>query len=179
MFEGRTMRRAIAILVAACTVLASGNTYAASMFTLPSGVRVEIVESPFQKSKFEVFGCGDSSSACRINGHVPYGVAFGLPKTYVKAITVSYQGHSYSLDSSDMYDAWGERPLKVKDVIRYFGGKCSDVKNCEFRGVFSDGAGTFVAEWLIVDGMPIRDVLTDSSDVIDLFMHNIDPPETE
>lgn len=75
-----------------------------------------------------------------------------------------------------MYDAWGNRPLEVKGAIRYFGGRCSDVKNCEFRGIFSDGVGTFVAEWRVVDGVPIRDVLTDSSDIIDLFMHNIDPP---
>lgn len=173
------MKRSAVIIVIVCAALLSSSTYAASVFTLPSGVHVKIIESPFQARQFKVSGCGEHDSVCLINGQLPFGVAFGLPKTYVKAITVTFQGHSYSLDSSDMFDAWENRPLEVKGVIRYFGGKCSDAKDCTFRGIFSDGAATFVAEWRIVDGMPTRDVLTDSSDIIDLFMHHIDPPEED
>jgi hypothetical protein len=149
---------------------------ASSTFTLPSGVRVDITESVFQRSQFKVQGCGDGDRYCRINGRIPFGDAFGLPKTYVKAITVSYMGKTYSLDVSDMYDARGTRPLEFKGAIRYFGGKCSSSKDCKFRGLFSDGAGTFVAEWMIVDGVSTRTVLTDSDDVVDLFMRHIDPP---
>jgi hypothetical protein len=76
-----------------------------------------------------------------------------------------------------MYDAWGGRPLEYKGTIRYFGGKCSDQKNCQFRGIFSDGAGSFVAEWRIVGGVPTRTVLSGSDDIVHLFMKNIDPPE--
>jgi hypothetical protein len=150
-----------------------------STFTLPSGVEVKIVEATFQKSLFKVEGCSDRDSVCRINGHVPVGSAFGLPKTYVKSITISFQGRSYSLDVSDMYDAWGSRPLEYRGKIRYFGGKCFDSKNCQFRGIFSDAAGAFVAEWRVVNEMPIRTVLTGSDDVMNLFMRNIDPPEYE
>ena len=50
-------------------------------------------------------------------------------------------------------------------------------KNCQFRGLFSDAAGSFVAEWLIVDGLAIRTVLTSNNDVVNLFKKNIDPPE--
>lgn len=150
-----------------------------STFTLPSDIEVKIVEATFKKSLFKVEGCLGKDSICRINGHVPFGIAYGLPKTYVKSITVSFQGRVYSLDVSDMYNAWGSRPLAYQSKIRYFGGKCSDVKNCQIRGIFSDAAGTFVAEWRVVNELPVRTVLTDSSDVVDLFIKNIDPPEFE
>lgn len=148
-----------------------------SAFTLPSGVGVKIVEATFEQSLFKVEGCSDKDEVCRINGHTPAGIAFGLPNTYVKSITVSFQGRSYSLDVSDMYNAWGSRPLEYPGKIRYFGGKCFNAKNCQFRGLFSDAAGTFVAEWKIVNELPVRTVLTDSNDVINLFQQNIDPPE--
>lgn len=149
----------------------------ATSLTLPSGVNVKIIEATFKKPLFKVEGCSESDSVCRINGHIPFGAAFGLPKTYVKSIIVSYQGRSYSLDASDMYNAWGARPLEYPGTIRYFGGKCIDTKNCQFRGLFSDAAGTFVAEWRIINEIPVRTILTDSSDVVNLFMKNIEPPE--
>jgi hypothetical protein len=147
-------------------------------FLLPSGVQVEIVEKPFQKSLFKITGC-DGRTTCLINGRVPFGIDVELPKTFVSKINISYRSSVYSLDSSDMYNAWGNRPLEVKEGIRYFGGKCFDAKNCQFRGLFSDAAGSFVAEWKIVDGVSIRTVLTDSNDVTGLFLKYIDPPEYE
>jgi len=148
-----------------------------STFNLPSGVEVTIVESIFQEEKFDVEGCSTKSSICRINGRFPYGVDLNLPKTYVRSITISFQGTSYALDVTDMYNAWGNRPLEYPGAVRYFGGKCFDKKNCQFRGLFSDAAGSFVAEWLVVDGLAIRTVLTSSNDVVNLFKKNIDPPE--
>src|ERR1700733_11301338 len=121
-----------ALVFVVSAALLSNDAFASPAFTLPSGVHVEIIEAPFQKGQFNISGCSNDGNACRINGHVPSGSGFSLPKTYVKAITVSYQGRSYSLDASDMYDAWGTRPLEVKGVVRYFGGKCFDVKNCQF-----------------------------------------------
>ena len=47
--------------------------------------------------------------------------------------------------------------------MRYFGDKCFDKKHCQFRELFFDAAGAFVAEWLIVDAVAIRSVLTGSN----------------
>lgn len=177
------MKRSPSFLASVTTLLVfwSGSVSAGGSvsFLLPSGVEVEIVEMPFQRASFTVSDCDDHSAACLINGHVPFGTDLGLPKTFVRRIRVSYQGHAYSLDSSNMYDAWGSRGLVAKGGIRYFGGVCVDTRNCQFRGVFSDAAGTFVAEWKVVDGVSIRTVLTNSSDVVDLFLKHIDPPEYE
>jgi hypothetical protein len=145
-------------------------------FKLPSGVNVTIVEGAFDAKQFQIDGCSDKDNKCTINGRIPAGVAFGLPSTFVKSIVVSSNGKKYLLDSSGMYNAWGGRPLKVKGVVRYFGGKCIDALNCRFRGLFSDAAGTYVAEWSIVGGVSTRTVLTDSDDIVGLFMKHIDPP---
>ena|ERR1700733_11025396 len=128
-------------------------------FDLPSGVHVVIVEAPFAPR--HSIGCFIGSAA---------------PKTYVKRITATYHGRSWLLDSSCMFDAWGERPLQIEGVIRYFGGKCDDDGSCAFRGLFSDGAESFVAEWYISDGIAKRTVFSGSVDLKSLFMKNIDPP---
>src|SRR5271168_566164 len=93
-------------------------------FALPSGVKVKIIEAPFDKKLFKISGCTEDGATCFINGHVSFGVAFGLPTTYPKSISVSYGDQSYALDVSDMYNAWGRRPLEYKGSIRLFGGKC-------------------------------------------------------
>lgn len=169
------MKTALALALAVTSVSALADTSAT--FSLPSGVTVRITEAPFDKTLFKISGCTTASKACFINGRVPMGLQGGtLPQTYVKSISVSYRGRSYSLQVSDMYDAWGQRPLEYKG-IRYFGGKCFDAKNCQFRGLFSDAAAGYSAEWRVVDGMPIRSVLSGSDDIVHLFMKDIDPPE--
>jgi hypothetical protein len=150
-------------------------------FTLPSGVQVRIVEAPFEASLFKVVGCSTGESRCLINGQVPFGSGNGLPRTYIKSITVSFKGRSYLLDSSQMFNAWGSRPLAYPPprAVRYFGGNCFDSANCQFRGVFSDAGGSFAAEWVIVGGAVVRTILTDRNDVVGFIMNNIDPPELE
>lgn len=169
------MNAGVALVLVALAVSMPSDTE--STFSLPSGVNVKITEALFERNLFKVSGCTETSATCFINGRVPLGTASGMPKTYVKKISVSYHDRSYSLDASDMYDAWGGRPLEHKGAVRYFGGKCFDKRNCQFRGLFSDAAGTFVAEWRVVNGLPIRTVLTDSQDIVHLFMQHIDPPE--
>ncbi len=178
---GSVLRRffIVLIIIVALSAKARAQTETTATFNLPSGVTVAITEAPFDKSKFTVSGCTGHNSSCLINGHIPIGGdSAQLPMTYVKSITVSFKGQSYSLDASDMYDAWGNRPLELKGV-RYFGGQCIEISYCQFRGLFSDASGTFVAEWVIVDGKSIRTVLTGSDDIVDLFMKHIDPPEYE
>ena len=124
-------------------------------------------------------GCGETDPECLINDTIPSGSDFGLPKSYVKSITASFGGRTYELDASNMYNAWGGRPLEAGGT-RFFGGKCETSEKtdiCHLRGIFSDGAGSFVAEWVVVNGKSTRTVLTSSNDVLGLFLDHIDPPE--
>jgi hypothetical protein len=172
-----TTRRVVALALMLAVVSAPVLADTKATFTLPSGVKVKIIEAPFDKKLFKISGCTESSATCFINGHVPFGFDGGLPGTYVKTISVSYRNQSYSLDASHMYNAWGSRPLEYKGFVRYFGGKCFNTKHCQFRGLFSDGAGSFVAEWQVINGLPTRTVLSDQYDIMDLFTRHIDPPE--
>lgn len=157
-------------------ILSGCNVKAESSFTLPSGVSVTIVEKKFDPQMHKITGCTTRDNFCNINGEIPFGIDQNIPKTILESITINFQDNIYVLDTSNMYDAWGTRPLKIVNSIRYFGGNCYDLKNCQFRGLFSDAAGSFVAEWLIREGKQMRTVLTNSKDVLALFQKNIDPP---
>jgi hypothetical protein len=150
-----------------------------SEFKLPSGVTIRIVERPFNPATHKIKGCTGGADGCLIDGRFVFGSAGEIPTTYVKSITATFRERSYSLDVSQMYNAWGGRPLEVKGAVRYFGGRCSDPMNCTLRGLFSDAAGSYVAEWQIADGISVRTVLTSSGDIVGDFIRNIDPPEYE
>lgn len=140
----------------------------ATKLTLPSGVKITIIEGRVIGSKLP---------NCRVNGK---SVTLGehRPATYVKHMYGEFNGKRFTLDASCMTDAWNGRPLEVPGTIRYFGGKCSNYKSglsCTLRGVFADASETFVAEWIVVAGNSTRTVLSNSQDVISLFMKNIDP----
>jgi hypothetical protein len=167
------------VLTAVLLSSSGGGVGAPRKYTLPSGIELTIVETPFKRTQFRISGCASEGVACRINGRLPFGRTAALPKSYVSSITISFAGATYALDASDMYDAWDGRPMEHPGSIRYLGGRCIDAKNCQIRGLFSDGAGTFVAEWRVANGQPLRTILTDSSDVVDLFMKHIDPPVFE
>jgi hypothetical protein len=62
---------------------------------------------------------------------------------------------------------------------KYFEGFCYDELNCSFRGVFGDGGGSYAAEWRVVDGKPVRSILSDSEDIIQFFLLNMKPPKFE
>jgi len=150
-----------------------------SSFTLPSNVAIRIEESRFDASSHTINGCGEAAAvgkSCLIGRQLVFGSANQIPKTYVTSIVASFGGREYKLDVSEMYDAWGNRPLEVQGSGRYFGGSCEDAMNCTLRGLFSTGAATYAAEWQIVDGVSTRTVLTDSSDVVTAFQQHIDPP---
>ncbi len=112
------------------------------------------------------------------NGDIVFG-ATRKPKTYISKILFTVNNISYTLENKYMYNSWGNRPLKITNVIKYFDAHCYDNKNCTIRGIFSDAAGSFVAEWKIINGKPTRTIITDSSDILSLFSKNISPPVFE
>lgn len=166
----------IPCLVIAAMACAVVQPKAIARLSLPSGIEVQIEEVPCDLVDARSEAGANSERPCQLREGVPFGVRGQFPKTKVKRIAVAVGNRTYELESSAMYDAWGERPLSHPGKVRYLGGWCHDTSNCQLRGVFSDGAASFAAEWRIVDGRPFRTVLTDSSDVVDLFIRNIDPP---
>ena len=148
-------------------------------FDLGKGITVRIEEAVFSPNNHKIENCEGSDIPCTIDGIFPFGTAFNMPKTYVKLLSLSIGSKTYKLDTTGMYNAWGNRPLEYKGTIKYLGAHCYDENNCALRGLFSDAAGTFVCEWVVINGHPFRTVISSSDDISHLFMRNIEPPYYE
>ena len=148
-------------------------------FNLGKGITVQIEEAIFIPKNHKIENCNGSKTPCSIDGMLPFGTTSKMPKTYVKLLSLSVGSKTYRLDTSGMYNAWGNRPLEYKGTIKYLGAHCYDENNCALRGLFSDAAGAFVCEWVIINGHSFRTVISPSDDIGHLFMRNIDPPYYE
>lgn len=162
-------------LLFCCLLAQSPNASAADQvykFELPSKVKITIVEAPYaERPASSCPGAGAAQTADNYQ-----------PKTYVKSMRAFFQGQTIRFDVSCMTDAWNGRPLRRERGVRYFGGWCKLFDKrpyCGFRGVFADGGESFAAEWYANGSVAKRTVFSGSSDVIELFMKNIDPPEYE
>jgi len=144
---------------------------------LPSGVHISIVEAPFQSSGIAVQGCTKSASVCLVGGK-PYGLATGLPRTYIRKIVATYGDSKFVLDGSGIYDAEATEHASHSD-LRFFGGSCQDARNCAFRAVLGDAANAIAAEWIVIDGIVQRTILSGDADIVQFFQKNIDPPTYE
>lgn len=144
---------------------------------LPSGVHISIMEAPFKRSGIPVQGCTNSAKVCRVGGK-PYGLASGRPKTYIRRIVATYGNSQFVLDSTGIYDA-EVREHADHSGVAFFGGSCQDAKNCAFRAVLGDAANATAAEWVVVDGVVERTVLSGDADIVQFFQKNIDPPAYE
>jgi hypothetical protein len=145
-------------------------------YELDGGIVVTIEEAQFTPEQHDIKNCASSKIPCTIDGVFPFGTAFNIPRTYLKRLTFSIKNKTYELDTSGMYNAWGNRPLEHKGSIRYLGAHCYSDVDCKLRGIFSDAAGSYVAEWIMFGGTSQRTVLTSTNDVMHMFMKNIDPP---
>lgn len=95
----------------------------------------------------------------------PIGPIFGtdsiIPHTVLKKLTVKQGAKRTSLDVSFMYDPWFERLDKSRFKVRVYDGG-----SLVLTGLFSDAAGSYVAEWLIVDAIGVRTLLSNESSVV-------------
>ncbi|MDR3177581.1 MAG: hypothetical protein LBT96_01220 [Campylobacteraceae bacterium] len=163
------------LLVISCTfaVLIGADNDIKSEFTLNNNTKVIIIESIFDKNNSDIKLCENGFEICHINRYLAYGVVSDIPKTYVKSIKVFHQNQIYDLNTSGMYDAWGDR-LEFGNLNSYFAEQCKDKYNCTFRGLFADAAGAFAAEWQIVNGEDIRTAIGYAMEV-DFLFNNLTP----
>jgi len=159
---------AAALLLASASVFAEDSI---ASFKLASGHKVTIVEAPFAESKLKY----SENIPCLVDGHIPFGTDCTAPSTYVKSISVEVRKKALKLDASHMFNAWGTRHLTKYEgkPITYFVGACPSKDLCAFRGLFSDGAGTFVAEWKVFQGATTRTVISSDEELISLFMKSM------
>src|SRR5690349_7790404 len=105
------MARKLVLVALLCFLITSAAADSVVRFRLPSGVAVRLVEAAFDVSKFNVAGCDEKGPICRVNGRPAFGTDLSLPRTYLKNLRVSFKNQNYLLDTSQMFNAWGDRHL--------------------------------------------------------------------
>ena len=124
-------------------------------YDLGSGRRLELVASPFTPSSHAVRRCKvlEWEGVCLIDEAPIFGTDWDLPTEVLKSATLIVGELRTSLDVSSMFNP--------KLAIR----KAADFKvrtvegGLTVSGRFADGAGTYEAEWLVIDGRSIRTAL--------------------
>jgi len=146
-------------------------------FVFGGGVFITLNEVSY--SDAVISECKKDKIVCRTNGDIVFGSDNQNPKSYLKAMVVSVDNNTYSLNTRNMYNAWMGKPKEAEGVIQYLHASCFDKNNCIVRGIFSDAAGSYIAEWQVIDAHPYRTVLTSSGDLVKTFIKNINPPVYE
>ncbi|MDH5727631.1 MAG: hypothetical protein OEZ58_01390 [Gammaproteobacteria bacterium] len=158
---------ALLILNIACVAQVKSETH---LLDLGKDMQLSIVEH-----KISIEKC---SKPCLPNGDFVFGAAGSQPSSYVKQISFKWKNKSFELDSANMYNAWGDRPVKDGDAV-FAAAHCYDFGACTIRLLLSDAGGAYVAEWLINQDKVFRSILTYSNDVTNLFIDRIHPPVFE
>jgi hypothetical protein len=96
-----------------------------------------------------------------IDGKPLFGSFGELPKYQLSRAVLSVGQKVYELQVENMYNPWfGKEPsTKLFHVHKYGAG-------IQLRAIFSDGAGAYGAEWLIIGNSCIRTILTDDERII-------------
>jgi hypothetical protein len=137
---------------------------------------IELVFQEYRYTSDDWAACDKNKSKCFKNGVPVFGTASLHPISHLSDLELRYKDTKYKLDTSHMYNAHLEGGREIKGVIEYLYATCYDAKNCNARGIFSDAGGTYVAEWEVLDGIPIRTMLTASGDIVRKFIEHIRPP---
>lgn len=128
-----------------------------------NNIKLRFEEAKFSEASDAITDCGDGY-ICLINNKPLWGADGKTPQTKLKSMSVVIAGKDVALDTSGMFDPLVLRENKsYYSVTHYFGD------TWKVRGRFSDGAGTYYAEWLVVNGASVRVLLGDAELLYDAF----------
>jgi hypothetical protein len=139
-----------------------------TLFGQDDAVTIEIndtIHLALHRTRFDTTGKKlefyDNRFLYAIDGRPSFGTDGEIPKFQLSKAILTIGKVKYDLQVSNMYNPWiGVRPI---------GRSCNlkiDGPRIRIRHLFSDGAGTYGAEWLIRGKSSIRTILTDDEDVI-------------
>ena len=155
------MRVVIILMLLPLLAVASEFQRSASLHLRPE-ITIELRASQFDPSQHKV--TTTNSGAVRlIDGKQFFGTDGSLPRTQLDSATHIVEGTKMPLDVGQMYDPWFAVPAPESfSVTRYEGGWV-------LTALFSDGAGTYLARWRILNGTSLREVISDDEDIVSLF----------
>jgi hypothetical protein len=119
---------------------------------LGDGILLQMTVAPFDAKKHKIKKCQilDWSGVCLIDSKPVFGTDWELPKNQLIKATLKVGVNSVNLDVSCMYNPWFGKP----DPQAFTLGKAEG--GYLIKGSFSDGAGSYEAEWLIIQNSSVR-----------------------
>jgi hypothetical protein len=131
--------------------LASENPHEATI-KLSNNAVLKMKLKSFTPTQHKITTCKvlDWTGTCLVDGKPIFGTDWETPTSQLVEAVVLLGGRTIKLDVSSMFNPWtGEARKKDFRITEVEGGLV-------IHGEFSDGAGSYVAEWLIVDGSSVR-----------------------
>ena len=135
-------------------------------FDLLPRVKLEVRASTFIANRHRIERCPApyQDNVCTIDGKVFFGTDGDAPSTQLDSMALKIDGQRVDLDISGMFEPWVDRPrresFKGSETGEGFG-------IYKVVGTFSDGAGFYVAEWLVTAHGSVRTLLTHDEHIID------------
>jgi hypothetical protein len=147
-------------IVAALIVTSGQSRSATNTYTIPlkNEMSLELTADPFDPAKHRVTECDLSGfkGICLIDDKPVFGTDWTLPRSQLLKASVKIGTDLIDLDVSSMYNPWFEKPdPRDFNAESVYGGY-------RIRGFFSDAAGSYHAEWFIVQGKSVRTMLANA-----------------
>lgn len=126
------------------------------------GITLTITIDPFDSKSHAMKKCGDYIYL--IDGKPFYGSDGTMPEHVVSRLVFEKKGKQTALDVSSMYDPIinNENMKMSLSVLPYWGDAY------KVTGYFSDGAGAYVCQWLVMSDGAIRTHISNFEELIDL-----------
>jgi hypothetical protein len=120
--------------------------------------KLHVFASQFEPRNHNIKKCEilNWTGVCLIDGKPAMGTDWEHPKTKFDKAVFEINGKQAALDVSYMYNPWFSKPKKEQFTVKKSEGGWT------IQGFFSDGAGSYVAEWVIVSGVSIRTILSNN-----------------
>ena len=133
-------------------------------FRIPLGERLvlHLTEAPFDSAAHTIALSGSHASGYvyAIDGNPFFGSDGETPRTTLTSANLEVNGQQVPLDVRGMFNPMLQRRgPDYFQVEPYFGGWI-------VRGLFSDGAGSYMAEWIAFEGGSLRTIVTNNDVVI-------------
>jgi hypothetical protein len=140
-----------ALLVFLCFDLAALPSNAREISVqLSKGLLLTATVRPFVANAHKLQYCEDEV-LCLVDGYAVFGTESAIPRTELTNLTLHTSTHAVRLEHRGMFNPWS--PIEGEDLHVVVVG---DSLGYRIRGRFSDGAATYVAEWLVIKNRSVR-----------------------
>ena len=132
----------------------SSKSIKSDSYTVPlgDGISLQMTVEPFDSRKHKIKKCRilDWIGVCLIDSKPVFGTDWELPKNQLIKASVKIGTQTSNLDVSCMFNPFFGKPDHQNFAIETVEG------GYLIKGSFSDGTGSYEAEWLIIDNSSIR-----------------------